>query len=872
MNNQNHKNQTTEIARDAINIIARIGSWEFNLETKLFTIDDISCDILEIPQSTLSLEECSSYFEPGAFTAQISKGIYDLITHKIPFDQEIELITSQNKVIWVHMIGNGTFSENKCVKISGIFQDITKRKVFEKKLIQKNELLNFTEKKASLGHWKWDLTTDMVTCSQNIYRIIGVEEDTPVTIDMMINSVHPDDVKMVRAHFKKSVKKRFFETLYHRFRLEDGTERIVQVLGEFVADETGKLSNVVLISQDITARKHFEEDLLQKNQLFSVIKRRVKLGYWLWDLRTNLLTCSENMSSLLELERNERLSAKTLLKNVHPDDLQNLQAYLEEVVLTKTFKSFNHRIIIDGAVRYIQVNGKVNTDENGDALTILGISQDVTAQKDLETELLEKNRLLNFAEEKAGMGHWQMFPKDDICIWSKSMYKIFGFSEDMKITSETLFKYAHPEDLEKVQKHMVKALDTMSFDKLIHRAILDDGTLKFIEVKGNNFTTDEHGEVVELRGTALDITTQQKEILKFKALLESAPTATLIIKDNSIIQTINREAEKLFGYKPEELEGKSIETLMLPRFVAKRKPYQKAFLANPKVQTIDIGEDLYMKSKQGTEIPVQVTLGPLETDDGLLISMAIRDITKQRLAENKILESKERLEALTEELTAQNQQLADFTQITSHNLRAPVSNLNSIVSLYKTSNREEERSEIFSKFEIVIGHLTLTLNTLVETLKTKSEKSVIRKEVSFTQTLKKTQDILMTQISNSGALIKGDFSRIDVLSYNPIYMESIFQNLIGNAIKYKHPERKPEIIVTSEIENDVVKLSFKDNGLGIDLKKHGHKLFGLNKVFHRHPEAKGVGLFMTKAQVEAMGGKISAESQVDKGSIFSIEF
>lgn len=130
----------------------------------------------------------------------------------------------------------------------------------------------------------------------------------------------------------------------------------------------------------------------------------------------------------------------------------------------------------------------------------------------------------------------------------------------------------------------------------------------------------------------------------------------------------------------------------------------------------------------------------------------------------------------------------------------------------------------------------------------------------------------MSQISDSGALIKGDFSAIDVVSYNPIYMESIFQNLIGNAIKYKHPERNPEIIVTSEIENGVVKLSFKDNGLGIDLKKHGHKLFGLNKVFHRHPEAKGVGLFMTKAQVEAMGGKISAESQVGKGSIFSVEF
>ncbi|WP_339704407.1 PAS domain S-box protein [uncultured Kriegella sp.] len=872
MNNQNHKNQTTDIAQDAINAIARIGSWEFNLETQLFTLNQISCDILEIPQSTLNLAECSSYFEVGSFTTQIKKGIDDLIAKKIPFDQEIELITSLNKTIWVHMIGNGTFSENICLKISGIFQDITKRKAFEKKLLQKNELLNFTEKKASLGHWKLDLNTDMVTCSQNICRIIGVEEDTPITIDMMINSVHPEDINMVRAHFKKSLKNNIFETLHHRYLLKDGTERIIQVLGEFIADEAGNFNNVLFISQDITARKQFEEGLMEKNQLFSVIKRMMKLGYWLWDLRTNVLTCSENMSNLLELEHNEGLPAKTLLKNVHPDDLENLHAYLEEVILTKTFKSFSHRIIIDGVIRYIQVNGKVNIDKNGEALTILGISQDVTAQKDLEIELQEKNRLLNFAEEKAGVGHWRWIINEDLFLLSKSLFKIFGIPEGTRITSETLLKYVHPEDRKKVEQAKENAIKNKEFIDVIHRIILDDGTLKYLNATGGDLITNDKGELIEVRGAFINVTKQQKEILKFKGLLESAPNATLIIGQDSIIQMINKQAEKLFGYTPKELVGQSIDMLIPSRFLKKRAPIREVFFNNPKVMSIDIDEDYYLINKKGKEIPVKVSIGPLQADDGLLISMAIWDITAEKLAEHKMLESNERLEILAKKLTAQNQQLADFTQITSHNLRAPVSNLNSIVSLYKTSNREEERSEIFSKFEIVIGHLTLTLNTLVETLKTKSEKSVIRKEVSFTQTLKKTQDILMAQISDSGALIKGDFSAIDVVSYNPIYMESIFQNLIGNAIKYKDPERNPEIIVTSEIENGVVKLSFKDNGLGIDLKKHGHKLFGLNKVFHRHPDAKGVGLFMTKAQVEAMGGKISAESQVGKGSIFSIEF
>ena len=110
------------------------------------------------------------------------------------------------------------------------------------------------------------------------------------------------------------------------------------------------------------------------------------------------------------------------------------------------------------------------------------------------------------------------------------------------------------------------------------------------------------------------------------------------------------------------------------------------------------------------------------------------------------------------------------------------------------------------------------------------------------------------------------------ISYNPIYLDSIFLNLIGNAIKYRSEDRTPEIFISSEMENEKIILKFKDNGLGIDLDRHGHKLFGLNKVFHRHPDAKGVGLFLTRTQIEAMHGTISATSEVDKGTIFTINF
>ena len=93
---------------------------------------------------------------------------------------------------------------------------------------------------------------------------------------------------------------------------------------------------------------------------------------------------------------------------------------------------------------------------------------------------------------------------------------------------------------------------------------------------------------------------------------------------------------------------------------------------------------------------------------------------------------------------------------------------------------------------------------------------------------------------------------------------------MSNALKYRAADRTPNIKIFTKIVDTKTVLCFKDNGLGIDLDKHGHKLFGLNKVFHRHPEAKGIGLFLTKAQVEAMGGNIHAESEVNVGTTFFI--
>jgi len=866
------KKQNIEISITDLNAIARIGYWQLDTKAGIYLLDNISCEILQLPHDTVLTKNEKP---PNCSNQDKWDHIQDLlnqaIAHKTSFNHELMVVLPEGKELWILLIGKGDYSNGECISVSGMLQDITDRKVSEKELSNKKRLLDYTENKANLGHWKWDLTMNLITCSENISRVIGTPFGKPITIEKLTEGIHPEDLEYTLKHLKNAVKNKYFKTLVHRFIFENGVERVIQVLGEPIFNDKDELTGFMCSSQDITARKHFENELLKRNQLFNVAQEKAQFGYWQWDPHTNFVTCSDNMARVLSVKENEQFPLSKLLQDVHPKDVDYFNDCLNNIVRTKSFEGFLHRIIVHGRTRYIQVYGKVNTNKDGNVLHVLGISQDVTNQKRIENELVSKNQLLNFAEEISKIGNWQWDLSTNIIRWSANLYRIFEINENDEIIFDTYFTHIHPEDRKMVTTKINNLRKNKIFERVIHRIVLHDGSIKTVELLAT-VNVDKSGNLIEMIGTLQDVSEQRAQEIKFKGLLESAPNATLILGAGNIVEMINKEAVNLFGYTSEELVGKSVETLIPLRLKEKRAPHKERFLANPKIQKIDIGEDFYMKDKAGNEIPVEVTLGPLRIKGGLIISMVIRDISTERSAERKILKAKNDLELLTKELTAQNHQLADFTQITSHNLRAPVSNLNSLVEIYKMMEDEEDRKELFTKFETVISHLTLTLNTLIEALSAKSHTSLERNDLSFRDTLTKTEEIFTAEIQRTNAVITSDFSEVNSICYHKIYLESIFQNLIGNALKYKSRTHAPQIEVYSKLIDGKVVLSFKDNGLGIDLKKHGHKIFGLNKVFHNHPEAKGIGLFMTKTQIEAMGGKITVNSEVDQGTTFSIHF
>ena len=224
------------------------------------------------------------------------------------------------------------------------------------------------------------------------------------------------------------------------------------------------------------------------------------------------------------------------------------------------------------------------------------------------------------------------------------------------------------------------------------------------------------------------------------------------------------------------------------------------------------------------------------------------------------------------ELIRHNNELQQFSYTISHNLRGPVASLTGLLHLFDQSNLDNGNKEIYN-------HLTESVSTLDETIKDLGNIIDIRNDI----TRIRQKLLLQNEVDSIVKLLKKDIGenhitlQLDFKAHPYIYsvrpmFHSILYNLISNGIKYRSSERKPTINISSQTHNDVIKIIIEDNGLGIDLEAYGSKLFGLYKRFHTHTEGKGLGLFLVKLQVEALGGTIEVTSTLDKGTKFTLAF
>ncbi len=221
-------------------------------------------------------------------------------------------------------------------------------------------------------------------------------------------------------------------------------------------------------------------------------------------------------------------------------------------------------------------------------------------------------------------------------------------------------------------------------------------------------------------------------------------------------------------------------------------------------------------------------------------------------------------------VSEQNNKLQNFAHIVTHNLNQHAGNFETLLTFYKESKTEKEKEEYIDYLSTLSSSLTKTINSLKDIVsvqsnkKTKISKLYIGKEIN---TILKALDFVVTE---NKVTIYNKINPKFYIHFNSSYFESIIQNFLSNAIKYKHTERDPIVTISLELINYNLVLQIEDNGIGIDLDKYGSSIFGLYKTFHHNPEAEGVGLYLVKNQIEAYGGQIDVKSIINEGTTFII--
>lgn len=451
------------------------------------------------------------------------------------------------------------------------------------------------------------------------------------------------------------------------------------------------------------------------------------------------------------------------------------------------------------------------------------------------------------------------------------LIKFLGYDEQ-EILSKKIKSVIHPDDVAEDSFYFKKMLagEIRQFDKEI-RYINKEGEILW----GNETITPLWAEGEEPTNHIVILEDVTKRKAEERILIESQQRIeTLINTIDGIVwegdqqQTtctfISNKVEDILGYKP--IQCTSTKNFWVKHVHPDDQQWVIAYssLAIKERRAHDF--EYRMIAKDGSVVWIRDIVSViLDADQTVKLRGIMIDITSRKQAENALNKS-------FNLVTEQNKRLINFSYIVSHNLRSHASNIQGISALIESAQNDEDRNEMIQLLKTVAANLNETLFNLNNIVSIQTSIDIIVEPLNLNAYILKALATQNAQILNREAQILNKVDKNIEIRYNKAYLESILLNLISNALRYSHPDRKPVISITCFDENGQLVLRVSDNGVGIDLAKYGDKIFGIYQTFNGNSDARGFGLFISKNQVEAMGGNISVESTPGMGTTFKIYF
>jgi PAS domain S-box-containing protein len=766
--------------------------------------------------------------------------------------------------------------ENGKVQInySTVF-DMSQRKSYEKELLiakrtaeEQNKLIEYTFRNASIPIYFILEDASFYNFNDIAAENLGYTREEFRTLKLYdLDKVH-DEKKLASLWAKLKEEKKI--TIETQQKKKDGTLIDVIVTANYV--KYGDLELSCSYVQDVTEKKKVAEELKLMDFAFKKSATPIML------LLPNGEFYSFNDSLLNLLGYSQEEFCKMNLQDVATEmDEPSCNNQWDEIREKKNAVFNCHFERKDGVLLDVEVSSNL-INYNEYEVNFLYI-KDVTEKLKADENLKQSNQRYEYATLATSDVIWEADLLKKEAFISKNFTTFFGHPVDEGWTSleNNIWRQnIHPDEIDNVLKSQYEALNSETAINNWtgeYRLRKSDGT--YAKVLDRTFgIRNEQGRIVKVVGSIQDITQRKEEeerLRLMEAVILNAKDSVLITEAEPMTGTgpkilfVNPAFEKMTGYSKEELIGKTPK--MFQNEYTDRKELEKLSAAMKKWESCEV--TLLNSKKNGQNFWVNFAIVPLSDEKGWFTHwIAVeRDITKQ-------IEANEEKEKLVKELLENNLELKQFSYITSHNLRAPLTNLVAVCNLLKTDKITDALTlKLIDSFKISTHRLNETLNDLINILIVKEKTNLILEELSVEEIFDIVKESISETLSDKKLIFETDFSEVPTVHFTKVYLESVFFNLITNSIKYRHPERNP-IVKIKTIKDSIGrnKLIFSDNGIGMDTSRVKDKIFGFHQRFHYNTDSKGIGLFLIKSQINALGGEIEMDSVVNMGTTFTITF